>query len=123
MANVNSLLFMTAIAPYVTYILIGLFAVAAVIALIVGIAKGFTGIGWGGLTWGVACAGYFVLDLYFRKKNPIVKLPFIAKLDDRAVQLISVCTIVAACCTVDFLAFGVGILQRNGNGSGISLLF
>lgn len=107
MANVNSLLFMTAIEPYLTYLIVGLFVVAAIIALIVGVAKGFTGISWGGLTWGVACAGYFVLDLFFRKKNPIIKLPFLTKLDDSAVQLVSVCTIAAACVLASLLIFSL----------------
>ena len=107
MANLRSLLFMTAIGPYLTYIIIGLFAVAALIALLVGASKGFTGIGWGGLIWGVACAGYFALDLFFRKKNPIVKLPFIAKLDEKTVQLASVITIAIACVLAALLIFAI----------------
>ncbi|MBQ4270020.1 MAG: hypothetical protein IJB97_10285 [Clostridia bacterium] len=107
MANLRSLLFMTAISPYLTYIIIGLFAVAALIALLVGASKGFTGIGWGGITWGIACAGYFALDLFFRKKNPIIKLPFIAKLDDKTVQLASVITIAIACVLAALLIFSI----------------
>ena len=58
MLNVNSLLVLSAIEPYLTYILVGLFVLPMLIAAIVGAKKGFRSIGWGGLIWGCIVGGF-----------------------------------------------------------------
>ena len=113
MMNTSSLLVLSAIAPYLTYILVGIFAVPMLIAMIVGAKKGFRKIGWGGLIWGCIGGGYVALDLLFRKSNPIVNIAFVSKLSEGTKQFVSTATFALAACLAVLVFFGlVGLIFR-----------
>lgn len=59
---------------FVPYIVIGALALVAVIALIVGLVKGFTGLNLRPLSWAIGCATFVVLEIFFHENNFILAL-------------------------------------------------
>ncbi len=108
MLNVNSLMTEQAgIEGMIPWILVGICALALVISLIAGYVKGFRKIGFGGLTLGVACAGYLTIQLLLGDANPIKAIVLPETLTAPVQSLVHSAITAVACILVALIVFGL----------------
>ena len=101
----------------IPWILLGICAVAVVIALIVGYQKGFRRIGFGGLTVCAACGLYFVVERWLVGVNPINAIALPETLTPPVQALVHSAITAVACSIVSLIGFGVlSLLVRPSEG-------
>lgn len=81
--------------------------VVAVVAFIVGFAKGFTRLGWGALFWAGACALFYALEKNFHDKNPVLRMKVVSKLDPGVQNFASTLSIALVGVLAALLVYGV----------------
>lgn len=107
MMNVSSLMALEALQPYLPYIIGGVGAIVLLIAILVGVAKGFRRIGWGGLIWGGACALYAGANYLLSKNNPIALMAQKMGASANMANFISAVVVAVACVLVFLIVFGI----------------
>ena len=96
-----------AIDSLIPWILVGVCGLVLVIALIVGLVKGFRRIGFGGLTLGVACAGYLTIQLLLGDANPVKAIVLPETLSAPVQGLIHSAITAVACILISLIVFGL----------------
>jgi hypothetical protein len=77
------------------------------IAFIIGFAKGFRRVSWGGVVWAASGFAFIVGNKLLRNRNPILKMPAVAALDEGMRSFVSSFSIALLCALAGLFAYGV----------------
>lgn len=103
------------ILSYVPWILLGVLGLAALIALVVGAVKGYTGIKPNALAWSLACGLFVVLIMELKDSGVLTSLPMFETMDPNITDFIV--TMVVLCMTAFLLAGVFGIIAVSWKSS------